>query len=84
MPGQSLFSILDHLASHRRKLVLMQGRRYWRVEDLFAQAKLDVKSDEHRGAVLAPDYTWREQGGKIGIFRGDKPVFAEPGSDLAT
>lgn len=84
MAGQSLLAILLHLASHRRKLVLMQGRRYWRVEDLFAQAQADAKSPKYRDAVLDPAYTWREEKGKLAIYRGDKPVFAEPGSDLIT
>lgn len=73
-----------HLASHRRKLVLMQGRRYWRVEDLFAQAQGDSMSPKHREAVIDPAYTWREEDGKVAIYRGDKPIFAEPGSDLVT
>lgn len=84
MAPDSLLRILDHLASHRRKLVLMQGRRYWRIEDLSAQARADARSDEHRDAVIDPAYTWREESGKLAIYRGDKPIFAEPGSDLQT
>lgn len=62
----------------------MQGRNYWRVEDLFAQAKADAKRENLRDAVLDKAYTWSEEGGKILIRRGADTVFAEAGSDIAT
>lgn len=80
----SLFRILDHLKTHKRKLVLMQGKRYWRIEDLFAQASRDARSSDHQAAVLDPAYTWQEESGKIVIRRGPQAVFAEAGSEVAT
>jgi len=80
MGRQSLFEILDHLATHRRKLVLVQGRSYWRIEDLFAQAKADSKKDALKDAVLDKAYTWSEDGGKVSIRRGADTIFSEAGS----
>lgn len=76
---QSIFQILDHLATHRRKLVLMQGKAYWRVEDLWAQVQADARSEKYRDAVLDRAYTWAEEGGKIVIRRGGLVPFHEPG-----
>ncbi len=75
----SLFQILDHLATHRRKLVLMQGRNYWTVQDLFAQAKADARSERYREAVLDRAYAWSEEDGKVVIRRGVEVIFFEPG-----
>jgi hypothetical protein len=76
---ESLFAILGHLAAHRRKLVLMQDRKYWRIEDLYGQAARDAKSQQFRDAVLDPAYTVGEEGGKVVIRRGGDAIFYEPG-----
>lgn len=76
---QSLFQILDHLATYRPKLVLQQGRKYWRIEDLYGQAKRDARSEQYRDAVLDRAYAWRDEDGKIVIRRGGDAVFFEPG-----
>ncbi len=79
MKRESLFAILGHLAAHRRKLVLMQDRRYWRIEDLYGQAARDSKSSQLREAVLDPAYTLVEEDGKVVIRRGGDAIFYEPG-----
>ncbi len=83
---EPLYRILDDLATHHRKLVLVQGKRYWRIEDLVRQAKTDmVKSARHREALSDPSYNQTTVDGKIVVFsRGGQPVFVEAGSDLKT
>lgn len=83
MAKQSLFQILGDLAIHQKKLVLMQGRDYWRIEDLFAQVKADVKASERaRQTLLDPIYTVETVDGKVEIRKaeGGRPVFVEAGS----
>jgi hypothetical protein len=83
--AEPLYRILDDLASHHHKLVLVQGRRYWRIEDLVRQAKTDmVRSDRDRAALSDPVYEQAVHEGKIVIFRHGEPVFVEAGSDLET
>lgn len=70
---------------HHRKLVLVQGTKYWRVEDLVRQSKLDmVRSARDRAALSAPIYDHDEIDGKIVILKGDDVVFVEAGSDIKT
>lgn len=83
--AEPLFRILDDLALHHRKLVLVQGSRYWRIEDLVRQAKQDLVRDErHRAALSDRAYERGEVDGKIVIFRHGEPVFVEAGSELKT
>ncbi len=76
---KSLHEILDFLATHKKKLVLMQGRNYWRIEDLFAQAKRDLKSEVHRKAVLDEAFILEEHQGKTVIKKLGEVIFFEPG-----
>lgn len=80
--AQSLIRILDDLAIHHPKLVLLQGRRYWRIEDLLAQAKRDlVRSQRDREALSHPAYEERDLNGKVVILKGRLPIFFEAGLD---
>lgn len=82
---EPLYRILDDLATHHRKLVLVQGQRYWRIEDLLRQAKTDmVRSEQDRLALSDPAYEKGEVAGKIVIFRHGNIFFVEAGSDLKT
>lgn len=83
--GLPLYRILDDLATHHRKLVLVQGQRYWRIEDLVRQAKQDlVRSERDRMALSDPSYEQSEVDGKVVIFRHGNVAFVEAGSDLRT
>lgn len=82
---EPLYRILDDLATHHRKLVLVQGSRYWRIEDLVRQAKTDmVRSEKDRAALSDPAYEQSEVSGKIVILRHGDPFFVEAGSELRT
>lgn len=82
---EPLYRILDDLATHHRKLVLVQGQRYWRIEDLVRQAKQDmVRSEKDRLALSDPSYEKSEVDGKVVIFRHGDPFFVEAGSELKT
>lgn len=82
---EPLYRILDDLATHHRKLVLVQGSRYWRIEDLVRQAKQDlVRSEKDRTALSDPAYAQSVIDGKIVIFRHGNPFFVEAGSELKT
>jgi hypothetical protein len=81
-----LYRILDDLATHHPKLVLVQGRRYWRIEDLVRQAKQDmVRNQRDRSKLSEPAFDQTRVDGKIVILgRGGQVVFVEAGSDLRT
>jgi hypothetical protein len=81
---QSLFQILSDLASFQPKLVLMQGRSYWSIQDLYRQAREDMKDAGHRKALSAELYSRSEVDGKVIVWKSGLPVFVEPGSDLKT
>lgn len=83
--AEPLYRILDDLATHHRKLVLVQGKLYWRIEDLVRQAKIDmVRSEKDRLALSDPAYEKSEVDGKVVIFRNGDPFFVEAGSELKT
>ncbi len=83
--AEPLYRILDDLATHHRKLVLVQGRLYWRIEDLVRQAKVDMVRDERARAALSDEaYEQEVVDGKVVVFRHRKPFFVEAGSDLKT
>lgn len=87
---QSLYTILNQLAISNPKLVLMQGRQYFRIEDLIRWARKDfLKGTDQDRALLSEPIYWTEYDvrGKLlvkGITRkGDELVaFVEPGSDI--
>ena len=89
---QSLHEILNQLAISNPKLVLMQGRKYFRIEDLIRWARKDMlKGTSRDRALLSEPIYWTEYDvhGKLllkGVTRkGDELVaFAEPGSDVQT
>jgi hypothetical protein len=87
---QSLYTILNQLAISNPKLVLMQGRQYFRIEDLIRWARKDfLKGTSKDRALLSEPIYWTEYDvrGKLllkGVTRnGDELVaFVEPGSDV--
>ncbi len=89
---QSLYSLLDQLAISNPKIVLMQGRKYFRIEDLIRWARKDFQKGTSKDrALLSEPIYWTEYDvhGKLllkGITRnGDELVaFVEPGSDVQT
>lgn len=89
---RTLYSILGELAMASPKLVLMQGRNYFRIEDLWRWARHDwAMADSKEKAELSNAIYWTETDGhgKLllkGITRkGDSFVaFVEPGSDIQT
>lgn len=89
---RSLYVILGELAFQHPKLVLMRGRNYFRIEDLWRWARKDLKSGDPaaRKALEDPIY-WiaRDPGGKL-LLKGARPdggefvAYVEPGSELQT
>lgn len=87
---RSLYTILGELAMVSPKLVLMRGRQYFRIEDLWRWARHDLKmADPHDRASLSEAIYWTEsdEHGKLllkGITRtgGEFVAFVEPGSDI--
>lgn len=84
-----LLTVLGDLALVRPDLVLMQGRRYWRVETLLRQARRDAAQPRFRGALEAPFFFWEEDAHeKLVVYRDAsgvrEAVFVEPGSDVRT
>jgi hypothetical protein len=87
---RSLYVILGELAMASPKLVLMQGRGYFRIEDLWRWARRDwTGADSKDLAALSESIYWTETDthGKLllkGITqKGDEFVaFVEPGSDI--
>jgi hypothetical protein len=81
---ESLFQVLSDLASYQPKLVLMQGRSYWSIQDLYRQAREDMKDADHRKALRVEAYSRSEVDGKIVVWKSGLAVFVEAGSDLKT
>jgi hypothetical protein len=86
---RSLYALLGELAMARPKLVLMQGRKYFRIEDLWRWARRDwAVSDSKERAALSETIYWIEEDkyGKLllkGAAKNSKEflTFVEPGSD---
>lgn len=87
---RSLYVILGELAMASPKLVLMQGRGYFRIEDLWRRARKDLAGSKEHRALSEPIYwTEHDDRGKLilkGLTKkGDEFVaFVEPGSDVQT
>lgn len=89
--GRTILHVLGDLAMPKRKLVLTQGDRYWRIEDLIAQVRRDEKSGDERTqrALAEPVYTSDvDADDRVVIWRatpaGKKAHFVEYGSKIAT
>ena len=93
MPAkQSLYALLGDLAMTSPRLVLMQGRKYFRIEDLWKDARRDwVAPDPDGRKALSESIYWTERDGhgKL-LLKGITPkggefvAFVEPGSDVQT
>lgn len=85
-----LLTVLSTIQFTQPKVVLMQGRSYFRIEDLIDQARRDAANDESARAALEAKIYSVEKGpdGKMVIWRdvagGRKATFVEPGSVEAT
>jgi hypothetical protein len=82
-----LQTVLAELALEKRGLVLVQGRRYFRIEDQASQARREAKSGplETRRFLQAHDFWWDEDpDGLVVVYQetpgGPKPLAAEIGS----
>ena len=79
---RSLIAIIGELALLKRKLVLTQGRKYWRVEDLLDQARRDRKAGaaEDLEALLYEITT--DAPGKVSIrnLESGSIIFSEVGA----
>lgn len=80
-------TVLAELAMMKRGLVLVQGRRYYRVEDQASQARREAKSGhpETQKFLQAPVFWWNEDpDGLVVIYQdspaGPTPLAAEIGS----
>lgn len=88
--GVPILTLLGAIAMVRPDLVLMQGRKWFRIEALMKQARRDAKqSEDARAALEAPIYTvGKDEDGKLVIWReaagGQKATFVEPGSYIQT
>jgi hypothetical protein len=88
--GLPILTLLGAIAATRPDLVLMQGRKWFRIEALIKQARRDAKqSEDARAALEAPIYTeGKDKDGKLVIWReatgGRKATFVEPGSNIQT
>lgn len=88
--GIPIQTLLGAIAMVRPDFVLMQGREWFRIEELIRQARRDAKqSAEARAALEAPIYTvGKGEDGKLVIWReaagGRKATFVEPGSSIQT
>jgi hypothetical protein len=95
MPNlQSLYSLLGTLAMTSPKLVLMRGRDYYRIEDLWRWARQDwagKNSKVLRREALSEAIYWTEVDphGKL-LLKGMAPkgdefvAYVEPGSEIQT
>ena len=89
---QSLYTILGQLSISSPKLVLMQGSKYFRIEDIWRWARKDfLKGTDRDRALLSEPIYWTEYDvrGKLllkGINRNGEELvaFVEPGSDVQT
>lgn len=89
---RSLYALLGELAISSPKLVLMQERKYFRIEDLWRWARKDfLKGGPKDREALSESIYWTEYDvrGKLllkGVTqKGDEFVaFVEPGSDIQT
>lgn len=89
---RSLYALLGELAMASPKLVLMQGRKYFRIEDLWKHARHDwAAPDPGARKALSEAIYWTETDGHGKLLlkgitqKGDEFVaFAEPGSDIQT
>jgi hypothetical protein len=89
---RSLYSILGELAMMSPKLVLMQGRSYFRIDDLWGDARRDwaTGNAKDRSALSESIYwTTTDVHGKL-LLKGvtlkgvEFVAFVEPGSDIPT
>lgn len=89
---RSLYVILGELALTSPSLVLMQGRKYFRIEDLWKDARQDWAAPDPKGRkALSEAIYWTEIDGHGKLLlkgvtkKGDEFVaFVEPGSDIQT
>lgn len=85
-----LLTVLSAIRFTQPKMVLMQGRTYFRIEDLIDQARRDAATDETARASLEAQIYSAENGpdGKLVIWRdaggARKATFVEPGSTEIT
>jgi hypothetical protein len=80
---RALIALIGELALLRPKLVVEQGDRYWRIEDLLQQARHDRRMEEHRDELEATLYETSEDArGKISIrnLQSGSIVFSEVGA----
>lgn len=89
---QSLYALLGNLAMTSPRLVLMQGRKYFRIEELWKDARNDWNAPDPRGRQALSEaiyWTERDEHGKL-LLKGFTPkggefvAFVEPGSDVQT
>lgn len=85
-----LLTVLSTIQFTQPRMVLMQGRSYFRIEDLIDQARRDAANDAAARASLEAQIYSAEKGpdGKLVIWRdaagGRKATFVEPGSTEVT
>ena len=85
-----LLTVLSTIQFTQPRMVLMQGRSYFRIEDLIDQARRDAANDETARVSLEAQIYSAEKGpdGKLVIWRdasgGRKATFVEPGSTQVT
>ncbi len=79
---RALIAILGELALLKRKLVLTQGDKYWRIEDLLKQARKDRRTGS-AGALEALLYVVEDDIlGKVSIYNvtSGSIIFSEVGA----
>lgn len=89
---RSLYVLLGELAMARPKIVLMQGRKYFRIEDLWKDARQDWAAPDPRARqALSEAIYWTESDGHgklllkgFTLKGGEFVAFVEPGSDVQT
>ncbi len=80
---RALIALLGELTLLRPKLVLQQGTRYWRIEDLLRQARRDRRTEERRAELEALLYGLSEDArGKVSIrnLQSGSIIFSEVGA----
>lgn len=78
----SLLHTLSEVAVEKPSLVLMQGRDYWRIEELIAQARRDEKKKGYEHLKFDA-FSWSRTPGsnKIVVWHYRQPIFREPGTE---
>lgn len=79
---RSLIAIIGELALLRPKLVLTQGPKYWRVEDLLKQARKDRKAGAAEDLEALLYAVEDDVLGKVSIYnvRTGSVIFSEVGA----